>query len=61
MKNKSASANVKIDREITAPKVEAPAPAPAVAAGSIEDVTAGEGQEAPKACSLDNPDCESCQ
>ena len=60
MKNKSASANVKIDREVAPPKAaEVAAPAPTVA--SIEDVTAGEGVEAPKACSLDNPDCESCQ
>ena len=59
MKNKSASANVKIDREVVAPKVVEAAPAPVVA--SIEDVTAGQGVEAPKACSLDNPDCESCQ
>ena len=75
MKNKSASANIKLDRTVEAPEPAKAAPEPAKAAPELatigsaasgasvseDDITASEGQEAPKACSLDNPDCESCQ
>ncbi|WP_093288510.1 ribonucleoside-diphosphate reductase subunit alpha [Verrucomicrobium sp. GAS474] len=66
MKNKSASSNIKVDRaeeaaEVPAATVPQASPMPAVAKVSEDDITAGPGVEAPKACSLDNPDCESCQ
>ncbi|MDE1170439.1 MAG: ribonucleoside-diphosphate reductase subunit alpha [Verrucomicrobium sp.] len=57
MKNKSASANIKIDRPEAAPAV-------AVAAkedGNLETVTAGTADTLPKACSITDPGCESCQ
>ncbi len=46
-----------------APAVAAPAAAPAPAApkAAATDFELGEGQAVPKACSLDDPDCEACQ
>ncbi len=60
MKNKSASANIKIDREEEAPKAEAEVTAPATVEASA-DITSGQAAELPKACSINNPDCEACQ
>ena len=47
----------------SAPAVAAPAAAPAPAApkAAATDFELGEGQAVPKACSLDDPDCEACQ
>jgi len=59
MKNKSASANIKIDREapgsaaVTAPVVVAPEAA-------IPEATGKKGAAIPKSCNLDG-NCESCQ
>ena len=44
-----------------APKPVAVAPAPAPATSAVDDLVLGEGQEAPKACSILEPDCEACQ
>ena len=43
------------------PVAVAPAPKPASTTSSIDDMVLGEGQEAPKACSILEPDCEACQ
>ncbi len=38
-----------------------PAPTIAVVNNSLDDIVSGEGVEAPKACSILEPDCEACQ
>jgi ribonucleoside-diphosphate reductase alpha chain len=43
------------------PVAVTPAPKPAPLASSVDDIVLGEGQEAPKACSILEPDCEACQ
>jgi len=43
------------------PVAVAPAPKPVEATSSMDDLILGEGQEAPKACSILEPDCEACQ
>jgi ribonucleoside-diphosphate reductase alpha chain len=53
----------------SAEKTPAPSKPTAVATGpvaqtsssSLDDMVLGEGQEAPKACSILEPDCEACQ
>ena len=50
MKNKSASSSIHVDRE-DQNKI----------AANGEDFELGEGMPAPKACSIDDPDCEACQ
>ena len=51
MKNKSASANIKMDREPEAIQAEA----------EVTEITAENAMPLPQACSINNPDCESCQ
>src|SRR5690606_11151839 len=65
MKNKSASAEVNLSRE---PGAANPAGAPvdtnATPPGGFSvhsDEALTGGIEPPKACSIDNPDCEACQ
>jgi len=41
--------------------VAAPAPAPVEAKAEEDEFILGEGQEAPQACSILEPDCEACQ
>jgi len=55
MKNKSASANIKLDRESEASKVEAQT------AESAVEVAVEEQPTLPKACSITDPGCEACQ
>jgi ribonucleoside-diphosphate reductase alpha chain len=46
---------------VAKPKAEQPTPVAASPSSSMDDLVLGEGQEAPKACSILEPDCEACQ
>jgi ribonucleoside-diphosphate reductase alpha chain len=59
MKNKSASANIKVDRETT--PTAAPADAPAVVTAEATPTPAATDMTNVQACSVLDPTCEACQ
>ena len=58
MKNKSASANIKIDRETTTPAAPAESPATVTA---VAPPAAATDMTNVQACSILDPTCEACQ
>jgi len=63
LRSMGATAAEKTNSAVQAePAVVAPAPAPVATKPVVEDeFVLGEGQEAPQACSILEPDCEACQ
>ncbi len=67
LRSMGATAAEKTSSAAPAPVTQQAAPKPAVVApvapatSAVDELVLGEGQEAPKACSILEPDCEACQ
>ncbi|MDH5357333.1 MAG: ribonucleoside-diphosphate reductase subunit alpha [Gammaproteobacteria bacterium] len=63
LRSMGATAAEKTSSAAPAVTIVAPKPAPVAisAAAPVDDIILGEGVEAPKACSILEPDCEACQ